>query len=226
MDYQEPPKTLAEADVQTSITRVADHSLFKVSLTERAQALKARPANASPARERDALSLENDFNVVATTYSNVPIYTRHLQREPHRFNQQHNFTSMRVDTANHGSWAVYNLSPNSVLRNSVGILKVTGSTTFRVGGITGEASMMRGFVTGYQDYPVPMTGFNLRLNLYETTTMGGHLSIGTEMSAMPYLAQQQRGGKWVLGVVGTSPYLNVKFSFDKVPPVKPRFPRI
>ncbi len=72
-----------------------------------------------------------------------------------------------------------------------------------------ELSAAFGLVTGYQSYPLPLTGVQARLDLYHK----GKMDIGIEMAAMPYIAKDSVIHKNKFGVVGTTPFLSLRYPF-------------
>lgn len=154
--------------------------------------------------------------IESVTLAGGPIRSRHFQTGPKQnYNESHTFTSLRVDTRDYGRWAMYALTPNSENRNSFGIGYVTKPLRAEFGKVSLEASLMAGIVTGYQEYPLPMVGGNLRLEFYERSFAHGKLSIGAEASVMPYVSQRFKGDKWQVGIVGTTPYLSARYTFGK-----------
>lgn len=162
---------------------------------------------ATSAREKPAF-------VESFTVAAGPIRTQHFQAEPNNFNQRHVFTSLRVKTAEHGTWALYNLSPNSERHVSFGVGKIIKEKDFNLGPVDFTAAVSAGLVTGYQPYPIPMVGFHLRASFYEAQVGQGTLNVGAEVSATPYLGETPKG-KFYPGIVGTTPYLSVNYRFGK-----------
>lgn len=206
MDYQEPPKTLEEADrqVQPVVSYIAKGDVVTRATIE----------------SRFASILNDARQVETASLANGKISSQHHQKGDFGFNQHHEFTSMRIKMQGDDSeWVAYHLSPNSVRSQSWGVGKRWGSDPVKVGPITLEAGYTLGFVSGYAKIPIPAEGIDIRIGLLDTKIAGGNLSIGIEASAMPYVAWREEKGKaqdYTLGVVTTSPYLSLKYTFDGV----------
>jgi hypothetical protein len=144
------------------------------------------------------------------TVAGGPIASKHFQSGSNSFNERHTLTTVRVDTEGYGNWGIYFLNPNSVNDSSVGGGYVTDPYTIPMGYVHLELTGVLGLVTGYQDYPVPMVAGDARLSLYQ----GINWNMGLEMAAMPYLAEDPATKKNKIGIVATSPFLSLRYSFN------------
>ena len=73
-----------------------------------------------------------------------------------------------------------------------------------------EFSGALGLVTGYQDYPVPLVAGEARLVVYKSDSWNA----GLAMAVMPYYMEEKDTGDNEWGIVGTTPFLSVRYSFD------------
>ena len=148
--------------------------------------------------------------ISSVTLAGGPILTHHFQSGTDNFVDHHTLGIAQVNTNAYGNWALYFLGPNSVGKNTFGAGYVTDPYTIPMGPVKLELSGALGLVTGYQNYPVPLLGAQARLAVYES----GPLNVGIEMAAMPYIAEDQVSGKNKFGIVGTTPFLSLRYSFQ------------
>ena len=137
------------------------------------------------------------------------IATKHFQSDDENFRERHGLGILKVDTKGYGNWALYFLNPNSVRDTSFGFGYVTNPYVVDLGITDLELYGALGLVTGYQDYPVPLVAAQARLRLFEV----GRWNAGLSMAAMPYYAEDDRTGDSDFGVVGTTPFLSIRYSF-------------
>lgn len=164
----------------------------------------ARPGQVAWAQAADRPFLES------VTLEGGPIATKHFQAGSENFRERHGLAVLKFSTVGYGNWALYFLNPNSVDRTSVGAGYVTDPYVVPLGPTELELSGALGLVTGYQDYPVPLVVAQARLKLYEN----GPWNAGLSMAANPYYAQDKRSDDNEWGVVVTSPFLSVRYSFE------------
>lgn len=182
--------------------------------------LAAAPASAGYYESRDTYGdapyfkrsarVMKPWGIRSVTISGAPIATRHFQSGDNNFRERHTLVSLRVDTERYGNWGVYVLSPNSVDKTSVGVAYVTDPYIIPLGPTALELSGALGLVTGYQDYPVPLIAGNARLGLFQY----GNWNAGLEMSVMPYIAEDPVTNDNEFGIVGTTPYLSLRYAFN------------
>jgi hypothetical protein len=154
---------------------------------------------------------DNPWQVTSVTVAGAPILTHHFQSGDDNYVDHHTIGTFQVNTAGRGNWALYYLGPNSVDKTSVGAGYVTNPYTIPISGpVQLELSGALGLVSGYQDYPVPLLAAQARLALYEN----GPWNAGVTMAAMPYIAEDRVTGKNHFGIVGTTPFLSVRYSFQ------------
>jgi hypothetical protein len=138
-----------------------------------------------------------------------PIASHHFQSGENNFRQRHFLGIAKFETADHGSWALYFLNPNSVRDTSVGAGWVTPSYDIPLGSMKLELSLALGLVTGY-DYPlVPLIAGEARLVMFE----GDSWDAGLSVAADPYYTEDDRSGDKELGIVATTPFLSVRYHF-------------
>ena len=158
-----------------------------------------------------ALAQSDTRIIESITLEGAPIATKHLQFGDENFNERHTMGILKVHTNGYGNWGLYALSPNSVDDDSYGVGYVTDPYVIPFGGTTAlELSGAIGLVTGYQDYPLPLLAAQARLSLYER----GGWNAGVAMAASPYYAKDRNTDENELGVVVTSPFLSVRYSFQ------------
>ncbi len=155
-------------------------------------------------------ALENKPFIKSMTIEGGPIATKHFQSDDESFRERHGLAVVKVATEGYGNWGVYVLTPNSVDDPSFGAGYVTNPWTLPIGPTELELSGALGLVTGYQDYPVPLIAGQARLKLYEQ----GAWNAGVAMAVMPYIAENETTGKNDFGVVGTTPFLSVRYKFN------------
>lgn len=144
------------------------------------------------------------------TVAGGPILSKHIQSGDNNFNQHHTLGILKLGTHDAGTWGLYVLTPNSVRTTSVGAGYVTEPYTIPLGPMKLELMGGLGLVSGYQDYPVPLISAEARLALYQS----GPWNAGIEMAAMPYIAHDDATDKNKFGVVGTTPFLSIRYKFN------------
>jgi len=147
--------------------------------------------------------------ITSLTFEGGPIATKHLQSGDENFRERHGMVVVKIHTEGYGNWGLYFLNPNSVDDPSVGFGYVTNPYAIPLGPTELELSGALGLVTGYQDYPVPLLAAQARLKLYEQ----GSWNAGLAVAASPYILEDNRTGDNEFGVVVTSPFLSVRYSF-------------
>ncbi len=152
---------------------------------------------------------DSPWQVRSVMVSGGPILTRHFQSGTDNFVNHHEIGIVQADTAARGNWALYYLGPNSVGKQTFGAGYVTSPYVVPLGPLNLELSGALGLVSGYQDYPVPLLGLQARLDLYQN----GPWNVGAEVAAMPYIAKDENTHKNKFGVVGTTPFLSVRYGF-------------
>ncbi|MBU6474756.1 MAG: hypothetical protein KGL10_06760 [Alphaproteobacteria bacterium] len=170
-----------------------------------AACLAARPAQAQQYYYNDA----SPWAVQSLTVAGGPILTHHFQSGADTFVDHHEIGIIQANTADRGNWALYYLGPNSVGKQTFGAGYVTDPYVVPLGPVSLELSAALGLVSGYQSYPVPLLGAQARLDLYQS----GPWNAGVEMAAMPYIAKDETTNKNKFGIVGTTPFLSVRYSF-------------
>jgi hypothetical protein len=150
------------------------------------------------------------WDITAVTVAGGPILTRHFQSGTDDFVNHHEIGIAQVNTRGAGNWAFYYLGPNSVGKQTFGGGWVTDPWRIPLGPTALELSGALGLVSGYQNYPVPLLGAQARLDIYAS----GPWNAGIEMAAMPYIARDQVADKNRVGIVGTTPFLSVRYSFQ------------
>lgn len=155
-----------------------------------------------------AKAQESQKGIKSITVEGGPIVTKHFQSDDEDFREHHGLGIIKVHTKGYGNWGLYFLSPNSVDDTSVGAGYVTNPYIIPLGLTELELSGALGLVTGYQDYPVPLLAAQARLKLYES----GSWNAGVSMAAMPYIIEDNTGDN-DFGIVATSPFLSVRYSF-------------
>lgn len=158
-----------------------------------------------PAQAQEKPSL-----IKSITVEGGPIATKHFQSEDENFRERHGLTVVKVETNGYGNWGAYFLSPNSVEDPSFGVGYVTNPYRINLGLTDLELSAALGLVTGYQDFPVPLVAGQARLKLYER----GAWNAGVAMAVLPYIAENEITGNNDFGVVGTTPFLSVRYKFN------------
>ena len=161
------------------------------------------PASAQPIEMAGA-------GIQSITLEGGPIASKHFQHGPEDYNEHHVLAVMKVATEDYGNWALYFLNPNSVDDTSFGLGYVTDPYAVPVGPTRIELSGAIGLVTGYQDYPVPLVAGEARLVVYER----GPWNAGVTVAAMPYYMENDETGDHEPGIVGTTPFLSIRYSFD------------
>jgi hypothetical protein len=155
-------------------------------------------------------ALADPWGISSMTVAGGPILSHHFQSGPDNFVDHHTIGIVQANTNGYGNWALYFLGPNSVDKNSYGAGYVTNPYVIPMGPVKLELSGALGLVTGYQSYPVPLLGAQAQLDVYQD----GPWNVGFEMAAMPYIAEDQTTGKDKFGVVGTTPFLSIRYSFQ------------
>jgi len=148
--------------------------------------------------------------VESVTFEGGPIWSKHFQSGDENFREDHGLAVVKVETEDYGNWGVYLLTPNSVDDTSVGFGYVTDPYTIPVGGMKLELTGALGLVTGYQDFPVPLVAGQGRLVMIERETWDA----GVAMAVMPYYMEDDVTGDNEWGVVGTTPFLSLRYRFD------------
>lgn len=151
-----------------------------------------------------------EVNVKSMTVEGGPIASKHFQSGSENFRERHGLAIVKVATESHGNWGLYFLNPNSVDDTSFGAGYVTDPYVLPIGPTQLELSGAIGLVTGYQDYPVPLVAGEGRLVVYES----GPWNAGLAMAVMPYYMEEDDTGDNEWGIVGTTPFLSVRYSFD------------
>ena len=145
------------------------------------------------------------------TVEGGPIWSKHFQSEDENFREDHGLGVLKTHTKDYGNWGLYVLSPNSVDDTSVGMGYVTDPYAVPLGPVKLELSGALGLVTGYQDYPVPLIAAEARLVLFEQ----GSWDAGVAAAALPYYMKDDTpGGDSEFGIVATSPFLSVRYTFQ------------
>ncbi len=171
-------------------------------MTFRALLLCSFIALAAPAHAQEIQSV---------TLEGGPILSKHFQSGDEHFRERHGLAIAKIHTKSYGNWGLYFLNPNSVNDTSFGVGYVTNPYTVPLGPLKLELSGALGLVTGYQDYPVPLVAAQARLVMYEQ----GPWNVGASMAAMPYIMEDDTPtGKNQFGIVGTSPFLSIRYHFD------------
>ena len=150
------------------------------------------------------------WGVSSVSLSGGPILTHHFQSGTDHFVDHHEIAILQLDTHDRGNWALYYLGPNSVGKTSIGGGYVTDPFVIPLGPTQLELAGALGLVSGYQSYPLPMLAVTARLDVYQR----GPWNAGLEMAAMPYIAKDQVTNKNKVGIVGTTPFLSVRYSFQ------------
>ncbi len=148
--------------------------------------------------------------VQSFTVEGGPIASKHFQSGDNHFRERHMIAAAKVSTENYGNWGLYLLTPNSVRDTSVGFGYVTDPYIIPIGPTALELNGVIGLVTGYQDYPVPLLGGQARMTVYES----GVWNTGLTMAILPYIAEDDVTGKNKAGIVATTPFLSVRYSFN------------
>lgn len=151
-----------------------------------------------------------EVRVESMTVEGGPIASKHFQSGSENFRERHGLAIVKVATESHGNWGLYFLNPNSVDDTSFGAGFVTNPYILPIGPTQLELSGVIGLVTGYQDYPVPLVAGQARLVVYER----GLWNAGLAMAAMPYYMEEENTGDNEWGIVGTTPFLSLRYSFD------------
>ena len=161
-------------------------------------------ASAEPVSDGGGVSLES------LTIEGGPIASKHFQADDEDFRERHGLAVIKLATKDYGNWGLYILSPNSVDRTSVGAGYVTDPYVVPLGPTRLELTGALGLVTGYQDYPVPLLAGQARLSLFDR----GNWNAGIAMAALPYYMKDRStsGDEW--GIVATTPFLSLRYSFD------------
>lgn len=180
--------------------------LCLLSLVLRAEMCAAQQVPAAPSDP----SLTDPWGISSMTVAGGPILSHHFQDGADEFVDHHTIGIVQANTNGYGNWALYFLGPNSVDKNSYGAGYVTNPYVVPMGPVKLELSGALGLVTGYQSYPVPLLGAQAELDIYQS----GPWSVGAEMAAMPYIAEDQTTGKDKVGIVGTTPFLSIRYSFQ------------
>ena len=148
--------------------------------------------------------------VESVTVSGAPIATKHIQTGEESFRERHGLAIAKVHTKDYGNWGVYFLNPNSVDRTSFGAGYVTDPYVIPVGPTQLEFSAALGLVTGYEDYPLPLIAGEINWILYQQ----GAWNAGLGMAALPYITNDDVRGGTDWGIVGTSPFLTIRYRFN------------
>lgn len=157
-----------------------------------------------------AIAQEDTKYIKSITVEGGPVATKHFQSEDEDFRETHGLGIIKVHTQGYGNWGLYFLSPNSVDDTSVGAGYVTNPWVLPLGPTELELSAALGLVTGYQDYPVPLLAGQARLKIYES----GPWNAGISAALLPYIIENDRTGDNDFGVVGTTPFLSVRYQFN------------
>ena len=155
-------------------------------------------------------TVSNPWAIDSMTLAGGPILTRHFQSGDDNFVNHHTIGIAQVNTHGYGNWALYFLGPNSVGKNTFGAGYVTDPYVIPMGPLALELSGALGLVSGYQNYPVPLLGAQAQLNVYQS----GPWNVGIEMAAMPYIAEDAVTGENKFGIVGTTPFLSLRYKFQ------------
>jgi hypothetical protein len=166
-------------------------------------------AETSAAQQAPAAPVD-PWGISSVTVAGGPILTHHFQSGTDDFVDHHTLGIVQANTNGYGNWALYFLGPNSVNKNSYGAGYVTDPYVIPMGPTQLELSGALGLVTGYQNYPVPLLGAQAQLVVYKN----GPWNAGLEMAAMPYIAEDQTTGKNKVGIVGTTPFLSIRYKFQ------------
>lgn len=161
------------------------------------------PAHAEP-------QSSNSSGIQSVTLEGGPIASKHFQSGSENFRERHGLAILKVATENYGNWGLYFLNPNSVDDTSFGAGYVTDPYVIQMGWAKLELTGALGLVTGYQDYPVPLLAGQGRLVVYESNSWDAGLS----MAVMPYFMKDNDGGDNEFGVVGTTPFLSIRYNFN------------
>lgn len=158
-----------------------------------------------------ANSTANAQILESATIAGAPIATKHIQASDEDFRERHGLAIAKVHTKGYGNWGVYFLNPNSVDRTSVGAGYVTDPYVIPVGPTSLEISGALGLVTGYEDYPLPLLAGEVNWIVYDN----GSWNAGLGMAALPYITNDDVSGGTDWGIVGTSPFLTIRYKFNK-----------
>jgi hypothetical protein len=172
--------------------------------------LKAGTCAAQQAPTAPDPAVTDPWGISSVTVAGGPILTHHFQDGRDTFVDHHEIGIAQANTNGWGNWAVYFLGPNSVGKNSYGAGYVTDPYVVPMGAVKLELSGALGLVSGYQNYPVPLLGAQAQLDVYQS----GPWNVGVEMAAMPYIAEDQTTGKNKVGIVGTTPFLSLRYKFQ------------
>jgi len=145
----------------------------------------------------------------SVTFEGGPVATKHLQFDDENFRERHGLAILKASTREYGNWALYFLNPNSVDDTSFGAGYVTDPYVIPLGPTQLELTGALGLVTGYQDYPVPLLAGQARLQLFEYERW----NVGVSVAANPYYTQDEVSNDNEFGVVMTSPFLSMRYSF-------------
>jgi hypothetical protein len=179
---------------------------FFLCLLLKAGDCRAQQASAAPANPAST----DPWGISSVTVAGGPILTHHFQAGSDNFVDHHEIGIVQANTNGYGNWALYFLGPNSVGKNSYGAGYVTNPYVIPIGPTQLELSAGLGLVTGYQSYPVPLLAGQARLTIYKN----GPWNAGLEMAAMPYLVEDETVDKIKVGIVGTTPFLSLRYSFQ------------
>ena len=153
---------------------------------------------------------EGTPEIESITLEGGPVASKHIQPGDENFHERHGLAVMKVATRNYGNWGLYLLTPNSVERTSVGAGYITDPYTIPLGPMQLELTGAIGLVSGYQDYPVPLVAGQARLAIYDN----GRWNAGIAMAALPYYMTDRSTHNNEWGVVATTPFLSLRYSFD------------
>lgn len=190
MDYYEPPKTFADVD-----------------RTQRPAVVEcARPTATAP-----ILDLEKkQVTVDAITLAGGRIHSDHHQPAT-KLNQKHTLVAMGIEYSNGLYVGAYTLSPNSVRKESFGLM--AGKELFSFGsehGLKFSVLGVGGFSTGYlEGLPMPFVGAIPRLQLFDARVGDGHLSVGLSRMYIPYVLEKQAS------YISTTPFLSLRYTFGR-----------
>lgn len=148
--------------------------------------------------------------IESITLEGGPIATKHFQSGDEDFRERHAMGILKVSTHDYGNWGLYFLNPNSVDDTSFGFGYVTDPYAIPIGPTKLEFSGALGLVTGYQDYPVPLVAAQARWVLFEKDNWDA----GFAMAISPYYLEEENTGDNEFGLVGTSPFLSIRYNFN------------
>lgn len=157
-----------------------------------------------------AYAQTSPWTVNSLTLEGGPIATKHFQGGEEHYRERHGLAVLKAETEGYGTWGLYFLNPNSVEDTSFGAGYITKPYVVDLGLTDLELSGALGLVTGYQDYPVPLIVGEARLVLFDE----GPWNAGIAMATNPYIMEDKVTGDHNVGMVVTSPFLSIRYTFN------------